>query len=47
MDQWFDLRVDHLLTFDRSTFDLTEACAGLRLQTADERRALLSLVARE
>ncbi len=41
-----DFLVDHLLTFNPQTFDLATTCASLRLQGPEERRGLLSLVAR-
>jgi uncharacterized tellurite resistance protein B-like protein len=41
-----DFLVDHLLTFNPRTFDLATTCAGIRLQGPEERRGLLSLLAR-
>ena len=41
-----DFLVDHLLTFNPQAFDLATTCASLRLQGPEERRGLLSLVAR-
>jgi uncharacterized tellurite resistance protein B-like protein len=38
--------VDHLLTFNPATFDLATTCASLRLQSSEERRGLLELIAR-
>jgi uncharacterized tellurite resistance protein B-like protein len=41
-----DFLVDHLLTFNPRTFDLATTCAALRLAGPEERRGLLSLLAR-
>jgi uncharacterized tellurite resistance protein B-like protein len=37
---------DHLLSFDPGSFDLTSACTALRLDSLEERRGLLLLIAR-